>query len=1497
MIKKILKILAYILVIFCLVVIGIFGFTQSKFFKERLRVIIISELSQSLKSEFYLGEIKGNFITGFSIDSLSIYNEKEKFLSIKGIKLSHDPLTIAGKKITLKKISIDNIDLNIVRGTDSIWNFKNILQPSSKESKPLNWTIDIRDLKINSGRFSVYDSLKNLYIHPHDSNSRYFDYKHFYIQNFKLALSAQIKDKDYKLKVKEIQFSIPSINFNLNTLSTDIILNKKNIEVSNLLIETDNTSLRAEASLKELNLFEKLDLKEFEEKPVKLKLLSNRFDLNEFKKFLPAVYFLNGLVYADIEAEGNFGNVKVNHINLKTNNSYLQLSGNILNLHHPQNLFLDVKIFNSQVTPSDVSKLLPVFKIPKFQAVKTVFLNATYNGTPLDFSSKIDIYSSDLGNATAFLKLNLQDTIMRYRAEFNTKHLDLDSFTQNKIFKTKLNCSGFIEGEGIKLNNLNSKFSLKIDTSVVNDINYETVNVDIGLRNQVMDANISISSDAGFATIKSKFNFMNSENPIYEFNTGFSKFNIGKIINDAHWLSDMNININALISGADLDKMNGSAELRILHSVIANKILDEETINLRLDQTRPVDKELSIRSKNFDLAINGNFSLISTFKIFENIFSNVSTEINKKLGKTDLVYLGTDKTEIKEKYEDFEFSYHFKITDINLFTKLFLNIPFNFNGDISGEFKYEQNQLIGKSYFQIIDYFVGTESKGILISNANLNIIIGSISNQNVLENSKIQIKFSAEQINFGKIKLYDASLDFNYINSVGFFALKNRFEWGMLFDIKMTLYNRKDYFQFDMTQCNLILKDYHVRADTVTTLALDKNGFKIDNLRFISSLGEKLYFNGSLDDKNNLSINTQIDRLLIENIKLFKANNSTVSKIRGNTFLRLNINGTLEQPLFTCQFTLDSIMYKNSNFGKISGLLTYKEKQLSLSISAVNPVKDNEKMLSVFGFLPVDLSLTPVENRFPEEDVSIIMKTDGFPLEIFNPLIPFIDDLSGILVCDLNIGGTTMNPIYFGKINFDDVRFQLLSNYIYYNLNGSLLADKDRIYFSDFYVKNEKSDFSAGIVNISGYFTIREYKFEKFDLNAKGQLLLLKEGVRKKMQNVYGKLIATTEEEGISFKGSIQSSNIAGTIVIKEANLVFPPAQTQTYVEGDNLIKYVAINDTMIVSAQKDIKTEFYYPDAISGNKYWVEETPTSNRFLDGLTYDLVLYTKGTTNIRMIFNPATNEELYAELDGRVNLQRFSNKNYFIGEILISERSYYNFFKRFEASGKLKFIGDPNNPELEINATYTGIRQIAGALQDTALIEQKVVIGLDITGTRLEPKLKMSIKIDDKDYNDVIQNGDLQSDAISFLFTNKFRDDLSTREKSDIISGIGTTAGKSLIAGATSTMLSGILTDFLRKEFGFIRSAEVTYAGGSLQESADLRLSGQIFNAYWRFGGRIFDDINNANVSFILNFGDIFESQKVKNFYLELERRVDGREYGLDRKLTNSAKIYYKWSF
>jgi hypothetical protein len=131
-------------------------------------------------------------------------------------------------------------------------------------------------------------------------------------------------------------------------------------------------------------------------------------------------------------------------------------------------------------------------------------------------------------------------------------------------------------------------------------------------------------------------------------------------------------------------------------------------------------------------------------------------------------------------------------------------------------------------------------------------------------------------------------------------------------------------------------------------------------------------------------------------------------------------------------------------------------------------------------------------------------------------------------------------------------------------------------------------------------------------------------------------------------------------------------------------------------------------------------------------------------------------------------------------------------------------------------------------------------------------------------------------------------------DKQNIASSLGVSMGGSLLSGFTNTLLSGMMLDFLRaNNINAVSSVELTYTGGS----PDLRLSGVIGDAYWTFGGMVFSDINNANISLQWSLGSIIQSQKMRNFMFELNRKADPLEPSDVRRPTSGARFYYKFAF
>ena len=74
---RILKILAYVGTILVVLLLLLFLFTQTQFFKDRIRILLIATLSHETNGTVHIGTIKGNFFNELSVDSLGIsYNNQ-----------------------------------------------------------------------------------------------------------------------------------------------------------------------------------------------------------------------------------------------------------------------------------------------------------------------------------------------------------------------------------------------------------------------------------------------------------------------------------------------------------------------------------------------------------------------------------------------------------------------------------------------------------------------------------------------------------------------------------------------------------------------------------------------------------------------------------------------------------------------------------------------------------------------------------------------------------------------------------------------------------------------------------------------------------------------------------------------------------------------------------------------------------------------------------------------------------------------------------------------------------------------------------------------------------------------------------------------------------------------------------------------------------------------------------------------------------------------------
>jgi hypothetical protein len=254
------------------------------------------------------------------------------------------------------------------------------------------------------------------------------------------------------------------------------------------------------------------------------------------------------------------------------------------------------------------------------------------------------------------------------------------------------------------------------------------------------------------------------------------------------------------------------------------------------------------------------------------------------------------------------------------------------------------------------------------------------------------------------------------------------------------------------------------------------------------------------------------------------------------------------------------------------------------------------------------------------------------------------------------------------------------------------------------------------------------------------------------------------------------------------------------------------------------------------------------------------------------------------------------------GQVELSNRSYYYFIKKFEATGKLLFTGNVLNPELEVNATYQGTHdttstsqtQSTGNISGTSKAPQ-VLVTLQITGTRNEPKTKISLQtktFSDKDWTNW-KEGDDEANAVSFILAGQFRNEQTDQQRMGLI---GTNLGLALAWGS----VTGLISDAVRSNtWGYIQSVDVIYVGGQFNQTTDLRLTGQVGEVVYRMGGKVLTDLTNANASVELPMSYVLGVGGLRNFILTLERRVEEIQNEEQRRSSssNGVRLFYRIIF
>jgi hypothetical protein len=1531
-VKTILRTIIYLMGGSILVLLLLAGFTQTQFFRDRLRSYALTQLDSLLAAEVFLGDISGNLVTGFSVNGISLSANGDTLLAAQELGIRYNLFEIAAKTISVHSLILERPVVRLLRRRSGVWNFEEIVRPKppdSMQTAPFDWAVLVSRLELRDANIKVVDSTDSgtagmvgtarvagtagVVRTARALPAGCLDYSNLSFSGVNLALSFGMRNGEYRTGITRCAFVIDGTPMRVRHFSGEFLVDSTLALVDDMRIVTGRSHLTLSTSMRGMDLLGGMRLEALRACSTVVDLHIVDLDFDELGCCLPAVDFLKGTIRGSVVVAGPFGALHLEKLDLEFGQSRLQLDGRVFNLHDPDNFALDIRLTDWQILPGDLPALMPSFDLPDFSSVGPVRLNGMYEGTPYDFHTQLtaETDAGTIRTGDVALRVGGPDAL-GYSGTVEMQALDLARLVDDPALASRLNGSITMDGAGITLERVNAAFRATLDSSFFRGLPVTRSEAIIQARPRSIQGSLQLGVANTSLQLTGRLFGRTGSRPQFTAEGSMASLNMADLLHDAAHESDLNMTLRIDGTGTTMATLGGDVRATLTASSYRDYTIEDGELRIVLDQSDSVHRTLEITSPVLDASLRGKFDFTYLQQLLAFEVQSARLAISERYAGFDTLFLTTSidtmqlralRKTLMASPQRLDCEYTVQVKDLHLPSLALGERQFNGSGVLTGTLTGNYDRFSSSTRMTVKEFFYGDVDSGMLIEDGEVLIEATGVTPDRSFAATELHLQARARRFDISSTQLDSIEADLRIENQRALYAAR-----AALHPAARSVIQGEARLQGDSILCTVrtldaAYADFAWREEDSARITITREKIALSGLSLRRN-NERIYADGSLGKGRRLQATLTGTGLQLNALRYFLAEEELSAgqqAFDGTLATGISVTGTLERPEMLASIDAQNVAIRAVPFGTLSGTVQYADRALVLHVNGDTPggpVVDGPE-LTIEGTIPLGGGADrPDEKR----EFDLTVHSQGTPLNILDPLLPNFNQITGTLECDLSIRGTVGLPRYAGSIRLADCQFLFEPNNMAYRLEGTFEAAGNRIRVVEATVRNVPADErggSPGLIRLGGDFMLRDFTPGDFNLSATGQIHVIKEATRKSSLAMYGNLFAETGPRGLRFTGDISHSLLKGQLILRNSSLIFPPTQKIASDESALSVPIIIYDDTSRFGEKETLSAADIYFRAQPGTegRRGGMELEGATSFLDGLRYDLDIEATGSdTEIRMIFNPTSSEELMATIDGKFSITGDGRR--WLGDLRVS-RAYYNFYRRFDAGGRILFTGDFMNPEMDITATYRGSR----AVRDTVLgdKDERVVVTVKITGTRNEPKLAMNMTIDDVDYGayqGINKSNDVQSDAIGFIIYGSFP--LTTVQRGDVSAEVEKTLRKSLLTGASS-LLTGTLSEFLRSQTGFISSVELDFnAKTGRSESADIRLSGQAWSGYWRYGGQILDDpLGNANFSVLYSFGSIFNTPSLRNLMMELESKVERGTFGQanDLRRTNSARMFYRYSF
>ena len=1299
---------------FSIILIILFLFLiRSSFVQNSISREFTQFLNSELSSKIELKEVSLKSFKYFQLNELFIPDQNgDTILFVPKVFVDIGKINWIKREFHLNKLVLEDAQINIYKNKGSKkYEFQYLLSSFERnQRKGKKYEIKIDKINLVESSFSHQDFNENI-------KYKYIDFQHFESFNINLLLNNLI------LNNNAIYSTINDINFQtdygleLSKLNGDFYLDSNILKANNIKLSTKNSELETQ----EINLnFKKSNNSNFDlynVKKIKSNISAKDFNLfSDFKIDSTLKIIINSNLSASSK-EFYFEDLSIQYLN-----SNLMGDLNIENWNNSltNNYKFDIK--SDQFFTIDLFSLESIkgFRIPpliknKLKKIDDFKFSFSGIGNEINSSSEF-LFKSSIGKIYGSLNLLKNDF---EEISYNV-NLDAENFSGSLVFE-ELNVENFnahfkINGKGLYKEDIDLEINGFFSDFKMNEYPYDDIALSGSFKNKAFIGKLQLTDKAIELDFNGNIDF-NVQPLEFDFSLNLKNTNLNQLgIYSDFPSSKIFFNSHFSGFGNDWKDFTGYVNIDDIKFVNEDEIYDFGSIQFD-SQTNDYSHSMNFIS---DLL---TFNIIGEFK-FDQLYNNVLYSASKFLPNLFPIKNYHKKNQ--------SFKLDFTIHDFDILSNLFYP-TFKISENSKGQFIFNDEDNVFNLNFDADKIeFDDVDFHNILmksISNANDSsyncmITIDSLKGYNIELNERIDVK---TLVSNNKI-----ISEFNWLN-------KDSLKHGLISgDIDII---NKNIFNINLKAVNLYdssIGSWNIDKESQINFIDSK--FKFDTINFINDQ-QYLSFYGDIGSEILDTFNVDLKKFQLKNIPIyldFKNENSDLNGLVESNFC---FQSLLNNVQFSTSLYVENINFNNFEIGDLTFTSHWDNFSNKFILDGELVNENNDKEINL-----INASYYP-ENAF-DNKLSGRVSLDNTNIDFLNPFLPneFLSDLRGFINGDLSLKGNWSKPQFSGVLNFNQLELKLSEYNSLFKVKGKLFVTDDALEIINGSIHDE--------LNVSGKIQglYHHHNFSRYSIDIGmdfDQPMMIMNNTYDENPYYYGKAFMTGITK-IKYDSINDLSIKVNAKTAKNTDLFIP-------LYGD---QEVVLHDFISFKKMDSNKVKTFIPKVYSKDK---------------LDVDIELEITDEAEIMLIFDDLVGDVMKSKGEGHIQLNIDQNYdvsmygNYIIdnGEYVFALKEFINKKFTLNKGGKITWLGDPYNANIDLNAKYSLRTSLSNLVQDKKKENWKhkslVDVYINLENDLMNPDVKFNIdfpKVNESDKtifeNVLSSNEELNKQVFSLLILNQF---------------------------------------------------------------------------------------------------------------------------------------------